>query len=644
MVRRNLFYLNKRFPIGSMLIIIIAVSILFNCDFKTVQEPQSSEGILSLSFISNKSLRKTIEPDIDMQITKYSISGEGPSGESFTKVAVSPGAIYQASLTPGNWHVSVTGNNRDDIAIEGGATDVMIVPGEVANSSITLTPLTGNGFLSLNVSWPGNPFSNPSVTGTITPIGGTAQPISLTISGDNESASYGDSLNAGYYKVALQLRDNDQVKWGRNEAALVVKGKNSSQSYTITDSPPLPDGNKLSVHPDNPHYLWNGNETILLIGGGTTVHPSSNNQIATDKSNIDTWSNLGANYARIWTVLPWEGTEAVFPWKRTGPGTANDGGLKFDLTQFNPVFFERMNELLSYNSDFYLQYMLFDEVGLEHSSARWDLNPYNPDNNINNLGLPPTGNDAVPEFYNVADTDLLHIQELYVQKVIDELDHNPNIIYEIANETTAPWDWQEYWIDFISERSVTPVANNPFSHRSENLNDENLDIVNYHNLVAGETNATFTDDYNSNKILKFDEQVYNSPTATQIRQVAWESFTGGGHINWDESGNESVAATTSQYLSAFISGNNIDPATMAPHNELVNRGYALADPGNEYIVFLHSESNISINLSLADGLSLQSVWYNTVTGNYSQWAAITGSQSVTITNPFDTDVVLYIKR
>src|SRR4029077_20264822 len=32
------------------------------------------------------------------------------------------------------------------------------------------------------------------------------------------------------------------------------------------------------------------------------------------------------------------------PWQRTGPGNASDGKLKFDLTQFNPAYFDRLRD------------------------------------------------------------------------------------------------------------------------------------------------------------------------------------------------------------------------------------------------------------------------------------------------------------
>jgi hypothetical protein len=56
------------------------------------------------------------------------------------------------------------------------------------------------------------------------------------------------------------------------------------------------------------------------------------------------------NFMRLWqweqsAWAPWTPDKIIFrpeKYLRTGPGTARDGGLKFDLKKFNPAYFERM--------------------------------------------------------------------------------------------------------------------------------------------------------------------------------------------------------------------------------------------------------------------------------------------------------------
>lgn len=459
--------------------------------------------------------------------------------------------------------------------------------------------------------------------------------------GPNESATF-SGLSEGDHSVELSgLQFNCATDASTTKTVSDSSKGIASASFSIIC--PSTDNSDLTVHPTNPHYLQDGSETVILIGGGKTVHPSSDGQLTIDENNIDEWTSFGVNFARIWTILPWEGTDTVYPWARTGPGTANDGGPKFDLTKFDEEYFDRMEELLAHNPDFYLQFMVFDEVGLEPGSERWDRHPFNPDNHINSLRLLSTGSNAVPEFYDTSNRRLMQIQEDYVHKVLGELDHHPNIIYEIANETTAPWDWQRKWVDFIEFRSDSPISNNPFARREKNLEYKLLDIVNYHNLDETNTNSIILSDKFSQKVLKFDEQATSGLDASGMRQVAWQTFTAGAHLNWDAVENQGEAQRTSYYLASFITENDVDPATMWPSNSLVNVGFALANPGTEYVVFLHSARAVTVDLSAAP-TSLTAKWYDTATGNYSSPSTIEGGGNFTLTNPFETDVVLYIEK
>jgi hypothetical protein len=50
------------------------------------------------------------------------------------------------------------------------------------------------------------------------------------------------------------------------------------------------------------------------------------------------------------------------PWPRTGPGTGIDGKPRFDLTRFDPAYFERLRERVAAAgaAGLYASVMLFD--------------------------------------------------------------------------------------------------------------------------------------------------------------------------------------------------------------------------------------------------------------------------------------------
>lgn len=353
----------------------------------------------------------------------------------------------------------------------------------------------------------------------------------------------------------------------------------------------------FSNQTSNRRYPIINSQNILLLGGANIV-PTS--KLHSHKAQIDEWAKHGANFGRIWTILPWQSVDALFPWKRTGPGVANDGGAKFDLNQWEPKYWQAIKQAIHYAGQrgVILQYMIFDEVGLEKSKIKWFNHPFNPNNNVNALTLPSGDADARRAFYDLNNSRLLKHQENYVTKVINEVSEYPNIHFEVANETTAPWKWQKHFIDHIDQRCDNLIANNPFRHELENLQYPSVDIINVHNLTPGQANKWFVTRFKYNKILKYDEQYIGPQSELSIRKIAWFTLTGGGHLNWDESGNRPYVPKATAAINYFLSLVAPDFAHMKPRNDVVFEGTAtvLAAIGKEYIIYSAEDEDLTLRL------------------------------------------------
>ena len=61
---------------------------------------------------------------------------------------------------------------------------------------------------------------------------------------------------------------------------------------------------------------------------------------------------------------------APLPWQRTGPGNGLDRKAKFDLTKFDPHYFERLRERVEAagKRGIYISVMLFEGWGLMHGN------------------------------------------------------------------------------------------------------------------------------------------------------------------------------------------------------------------------------------------------------------------------------------
>ncbi len=117
----------------------------------------------------------------------------------------------------------------------------------------------------------------------------------------------------------------------------------------------------LRIHPKNPHYFTDGSgQAIYLTGSHTwnTLQDWGTNdtiQPLDFKAFVQMLVAHHHNFTLIWMTelptfrrLPTTASDppdfsvTPHPWQRTGPGNASDGKPKFDLTKYNPEYFDRL--------------------------------------------------------------------------------------------------------------------------------------------------------------------------------------------------------------------------------------------------------------------------------------------------------------
>jgi len=125
------------------------------------------------------------------------------------------------------------------------------------------------------------------------------------------------------------------------------------------------------------------------------------------------------------------------PWARTGPGAAKDGKPKFDLTQFDEAFFERLRERVAAARErgMYVAVMLFEGWALHLSPApdQVEGHPFHADSNVNGIGI----GSILDYQVRPLDPRVQELQEAYVRKVVDTLHDLPNVLWEVANESSG---------------------------------------------------------------------------------------------------------------------------------------------------------------------------------------------------------------
>ncbi|MHB1357241.1 MAG: DUF6298 domain-containing protein [Anaerolineae bacterium] len=384
----------------------------------------------------------------------------------------------------------------------------------------------------------------------------------------------------------------------------------------------------LAPHPDNPHYfLFRGKPTVLV---SSAEHYASVLNLDFDyRTYLDTLHKEGLNHTRlfvgVYRELPnefWPGNPLgpepgryACPFGRSTVAGANDGGKKFDLDSWDEVFFSRLNEFCHMAE----QYGIIIEVNLFcpyylviGSEKFWDLSPFHPANNINDLGLI----DPL-ELFTLKPWRALAYQEAMVYKIVREVNSHDNLYFEICNEPyfdNVSLAWQEHIAEFIRQEERDLPLQHLISRNVANVWAEvkqphpAFSIFNFH-YPSNDPNCVTTN-YHLDKVIGCNETGFVSAEDEPYRIEAWQFMLSGGglfsHLDvsfrvGDEVGSSLPAGTDKfgggptlrrqlRILRAFM--DRLDFVHMAPDNSLVaDTGGAeavsvLAELGKQYGIYV----------------------------------------------------------
>ncbi len=332
------------------------------------------------------------------------------------------------------------------------------------------------------------------------------------------------------------------------------------------------------------------------------------------------------------------------PWPRTGPGTAKDGKPKFDLSRFDPAYFDRLRDyvIAAGGEGIYVSVMLFEGFGLHLSLPPDNVegHPFHAANNVDGVGI------ASINDYQVLPLDprVQALQEAYIRKVVDTVQDLPNVLYEVANESSGggsveeteflgaiglsePPDWGDsthwqYWvIEYVKRYEVEMrYAKHPVgmtmqypvpdqSKVNDVLFDSPADWISpgFDDVESPMQTSRWLADPPANdgtKVIISDTDHYSPMKSDAL--WAWKTFLRGHNpILYDlgivtgvnppdpTSGSPSFASLEGARYAmgdTLRFARKIDLARMEPRGDLSSTGYALTNPGEEYLVLQPDET------------------------------------------------------
>jgi hypothetical protein len=376
------------------------------------------------------------------------------------------------------------------------------------------------------------------------------------------------------------------------------------------------------------------------------------------------------NFTRLWVweQARWSDEVAYSHWfsptlyRRTGPGKAADGELRFDLTKLNPAYFARLRQRVvdAGARGIYVSVMLFDGWSLERKPGNakanpWLAHPFNQANNINGVNGDPNGDASGREIQTLSIPAITALQEEYVMAVIDAVNDRDNVLYEVSNESDSSANaWQYHMINFIRAYEARKPKQHPIG-MTVPWPGSNSDVMNSPaDWVSMNGSAQDPVVAAGNKVSLFDTD-HLCGICGDVPWV-WKSFTRGHNPllmdGYDNSPGVSDPAyhpddpkweeTRKNLGYARSYAMRIDLAHAEPRGDLASSGYCLSVVGSEYLAFLPTGGRVSVNLSAASG-KRKVEWFDPSTGETIPGASVTGGESISLRSPFSGPAVVYIR-
>ena len=386
----------------------------------------------------------------------------------------------------------------------------------------------------------------------------------------------------------------------------------------------------MVLKPDskNPFYWSYNDKSVLLIGGSVKDNLF---QIANLEAHLDLLASVGGNYVRCTMSSRDEGD--VWPFLPNGDGS-------YELTQPNPVYWEKFERLLSLAQErgIIAQIEVWDRF--DFARAPWQDNPLNPRNNhaytAEASGLkeviethPGRRESAffrsVPALEN--NTVLLPYQHQLVDWLLEISLKYPNVLYCMDNETNESPEWGKYWATQIKQKAgaagktvyvtemwdawdlTDPQHNATLDHPElygfvdVSQNNHNVGLNHWKNLQSVRQRILESGQLRPMNMVKiYGANTGQYGTHRDAQERLWRAVFGGVasarfHRPPHGLGLSDIAQKHIHALRQFTDAMTITQCE--PHLDLIefrsqNEAYCIANPGVEYGVFFPEGGNVRL--------------------------------------------------
>ncbi len=426
----------------------------------------------------------------------------------------------------------------------------------------------------------------------------------------------------------------------------------------------------LRVSSVNPRYFTNDCGKAIYMTGSHTwnnfpdmddVYPADNqpfdfahyldflDQYNHNFIRLWAWEGPFPNNANLYARRVWAGPQ---PWLRTGPGNDNTGHLKFDLTQWNQAYFDRLRQRVSLAQarGKFVSIMLFEGWELQFAPGALS-HPFNSVNNINGIDF----GSAITNIHTLSVPAITAIQEEYVRRVINSVNDLDNVLYEIANEPGGSYStpWENHMIQFVKQYEATKPKQHPVGMTYQYPGGSNSTLFNSAaEWISPGAESVYDSNppANSGSKVIFNDTDHLGGSSFGDRSWVWKSFMRGLNTLFMDRYDVPQSITNGPIPNGIeirnAMGNTLtfsrrmDLLHTTPSVSISSTGYALVNSA-ECLVYATSSSSFTVNLQTFSG-TMQVEWFSPATQQTTLSGTVSGGATRMFQPPFSGDAVLYL--
>lgn len=363
------------------------------------------------------------------------------------------------------------------------------------------------------------------------------------------------------------------------------------------------------------------------------------------------------------------------PFARSGKDLAWDGLSKYDLTQYNAWYWQRLSQfanLAETEGQMLINQQYFQHNILE-AGAHWSSSPWRSANNINSTDFPeppPYAGDKrifmAEQFYDITNENRKKLHQGFIKKSLENFGANSNVIQLTSAEYTGPLHFMQFWLDEVKKwedqadkkqligLSATKDVQDAILKDSER--EKTVGVIDIRYWHYKEDGSVYAPEGGKNlaprqharnmKVGKETEtQAYRAVseyrnaypdkavlyTTNAAPRLGWAVLMAGG----------SLANIPHVQVEGFYKAiTQMKPLKSGNYNSSF---WTLENPGKAYLFYLKETNSVTINLIDYSG-KYKAYWINAETGNTISEVFLKGKTSQTLIVPNKAARVLFITK